>query len=123
MVSTIRSNRPGPLIVGIGIARMATDPTRAGTFAGTKATGRFTWWGPEDAKHGAMGIGLIVDPASIIDVGGDADNHLVLVRVTPGQPFVYHAGATWSRGRHLSSRAARDRTVADAPADFRMPLD
>ena len=123
MVSTIRSNRPGPLIVGIGIARKATDPTRAGSFAGTRETGRFSWWGPEDAKHGAMAIGLIVDPATIVAVTGDLDNHLVLVRVTPGRPFVYYAGAAWSRGKRVTTRAGWERTIADARADFRIPRD
>lgn len=123
MVSTIRSNRSDPLIVGIGIARRATDATRAGAFSGTRESGRFSWWGPDSAAHGAMGIGLIVDPAAIVGVAGDSDNHLVLVRVVPGRPFVYYAGATWSRGKHATSRAAWEREVAEAPADFAVPRD
>ena len=118
MVSTLTSNTSEALIVGIGISRRATDRNRAGTFHGDVASGRFTWWGPDDPAHGAMGVAVMVDPATIVQVVADADDHIVLVRATSGRPFVYYAGAAWSRGGRIpDDRAWRD-LVASARPDF-----
>jgi hypothetical protein len=97
MVSTMVSNKPGELIVGIGIAKHPTSPTD-GTLVTDRAAGRMTWWGPEDPVKGAMGVAILVDPAKIVGFREDFDNYLVLVRVKPGQPFVYYEGAAWSKG-------------------------
>ena len=45
------------------------------------------------------------DPAMIADVKEDADNYLILLNVTPDQPFTYAAGAAWDRGLDFHSRA------------------
>lgn len=104
ITSTIGSDTPTELIVGIGIAKRATGD-KAGTFVPDQAHGRFTWWGPGDPKKGTMGVALLVDPATIAGVTEDYDNHLVLVRVKPGKPFVYYLGAAWDRGLDFHSRS------------------
>jgi hypothetical protein len=39
-----------------------------------------------------------VDPTKLVRLI-DADNHyLALITVTPGKPYVYNAGAGWSKG-------------------------
>ena len=38
------------------------------------------------------------------DVKADADNNLLLIRVTPNKPFVYYLGAGWNRGLDFKSR-------------------
>jgi hypothetical protein len=103
ITSTISSDTPAELIVGIGIAKRATGD-KTGTFVPDKVHGRFTWWGPGDPKKGTMGVALLVDPAAIAGVTEDYDNHLVLVRVKPGRPFVYYIGAAWDRGLDFHSR-------------------
>ncbi|WP_348976753.1 DUF4861 family protein [Sphingomonas silueang] len=123
IVSTIRSPDGAPLIVGIGISRRATDPVRDGSFHADPATGRFTWWGPDSASHGAMGVAVLVDPTTIERIGADADNRLILIRVRPGRPFVYHIGAAWSRDGRTPDEAAWRREVATARVDFRVPSD
>lgn len=121
MVSTLLSDRADPLVVGIGISRRPTDSTRAGSFTADRATGRFAWWGPADQHHGTMAAALLVDPATIVDVKNDSENHLVLVRVQPGKPFVYYAGAAWDRGLDIRSQDAWIAYVRGAPGDFALP--
>lgn len=118
MVSTISSDKPGPMIVGIGIAKRPTDPARLGTFDADAQTGRFVWWGPEDPQKGAMGVALLIDPHRIVDVTADFDNYLVLVKVDPGQPFVYYSGSAWSRGLDIHSRAEWQQYVTAQKPNF-----
>jgi hypothetical protein len=66
-----------------------------------------------------MGVALLVDPATIVEVTADADNHLVLLRATPGKPFVYYMGAAWDRGLDVHSRQDWLAMVRAAKTDFR----
>ena len=118
MVSTLSSNKPGELVVGIGINKHPTSLTSLGTLTTAKANGRMTWWGPEDPVKGAMGVAVMVDPAAIVGFHEDFDNYLVLVRVTPGKPFVYYEGAAWSKGLDFHSKAAWSAYVAGQKPDF-----
>lgn len=119
MVSTLNSDKPGELVVGIGISKHPTDETRRGTLTVDRSAGRLTWWGPTDPAKGTMGVALLVDPAAIVDVTADADNYLVLLRATPGRPFVYYMGAAWDRGLDVHSEQDWLATVRSAKTDFR----
>jgi rhamnogalacturonyl hydrolase YesR len=110
-ISTISSNDPSPLIVGIGIARHATSDQPA-TYRWDAATGRLTVWEKTDPDKGTMGAALMVDPAMVAGFTQDADNYLVLVRVTPATPFVYYSGGCWDKGPDFHSRAEWERYVA-----------
>jgi hypothetical protein len=63
------------------------------------------FWSPTDPDKGAMGVAILVDPAMIVDIKEDADNYLILLRVTPGEPFVYYSGAAWDKGADIHSEA------------------
>ncbi|HEX8301386.1 glycoside hydrolase family 88 protein [Sphingomonas sp.] len=118
MVSTIGSDQPGEMLVGIGIQKKPTVTPGQGVFTADRANGRFSFWTPEDPDKGAMGVGVLVDPAMIADVVQDADNYIILLRVTPGKPFVYYTGGAWSKGLHFHDRAAWEAYVAGVKADF-----
>lgn len=121
MVSTISSDRPGPLLVGIGIGKRTTGQG-AGELTVDRARGLLSWWGPDDPGHGRMAIALRVDPRMIADIRADADNHLVLLRVTPGKSFVYHSGSAWNHGEGgFRTRRQWDDYVANAALDFATP--
>jgi len=121
MVSTISSDRPEPLLVGIGIGKRTTG-SGAGALTVDRERGLLSWWGPQDGEHGRMAVAIRVDPAMIAEVRADADNHLVLLRVDPGQPFVYYAGSAWDKGRGgFSTRAQWDAYAAGEPLDFAAP--
>jgi len=122
LVSTLSSDKSGPLIVGIGIGRRTTIADKDGELTVDRVNGILSWWGPETGDHGRMAIAIKVDPAMIVDIKADADNHLVLLRVQPGKPFVYYSGSAWSKGQGgFRTRADWDRYVATAPVSFAVP--
>lgn len=117
MISTLRSDKPGALIVGIGIGKRTTGD--GGELTIDRARGLLSWWGPDDPHHGRMMIGLRVDPKRIVEIRQDSDNHLVLLKVQPGKPFVYYSGSGWNFGQdRVGDRASWDRLVAAEPVDF-----
>jgi len=124
LVSTLSSDKAGPLIVGIGIGKRTTIADKDGEVTIDRSRGLLSWWGPETGDHGRMAIALRVDPAMIVDVKTDADNYLVLLRVMPGKPFVYYSGSAWSLGNgNIRTRAIWDAYARDAKLDFAVPRD
>lgn len=120
LVSTLSSDKPEPLLVGIGIGKKTTGAD--GKLTVDRARGLLSWWGPNDASHGGMAVAIRVDPAMIAEVRQDADNHLVLLKVTPGKPFVYYSGSAWSKGQGgFGTRAAWDSYAGNEKLDFTVP--
>lgn len=119
MTSTIRSSQPGELIVGIGISKRPIAGASLGTIVKDEARARMTWWGPTDPAKGTMAAAIMVDPRRFAGFAEDADNYLILVRAKPGEPFVYHAGATWDRGLDFATREAWQAYVDGQRPDFR----
>ena len=97
MTSTIASSSAEPLTVAIGVSKRPTGTT-LGSIRKDADSARLVWWGPDNPGKGAMAAAVMVDPAAFVGFAEDADNYLILVRVTPGKPFVYYAGAAWSGG-------------------------
>jgi hypothetical protein len=121
MVSTISSNKPGPLLVGIGIEKTGRG-AQIGELTTDRKAGFLSWWGPSIGNYGRMGVAIRVDPAMIVDVRQDHDNFLVILKVTPGKPFVYYSGSAWDKGQGgFRTRAAWDGYAASTPLDFRPP--
>ncbi|WP_295190538.1 glycoside hydrolase family 88 protein [uncultured Brevundimonas sp.] len=118
MTSTLTSNSDAPLIVAIGISKRSNDNER-GFVTRDAAHGRLMFWEPENPEHGSLGIALAVDPATVEGFTEDADNYLILVRVTPGQSFTYYMGSAWDRGLDFATRSAWEDFVANQSFDFR----
>ena len=118
MTSTFTSNSDAPLIVAIGISKRSNDNGR-GFVTRDAAHGRLMFWEPENPEHGSLGIALAVDPATVEGFTEDADNYLILVRVTPGQSFTYYMGSAWDRGLDFATRSAWEDFVANQSFDFR----
>jgi hypothetical protein len=116
-ISTIGSDKPGTMLVGIGIGKHPTSDAN-GTLHVDRARGTLSWWGPEDPVKGAMAIALMVDPKMIAEVREDSDNYLVLLRVEPGVPFVYYMGAGWDKGPDFRNEAQWDAYVGAQRPDF-----
>ncbi|WP_326525501.1 DUF4861 family protein [Sphingomonas sp.] len=121
MVSTLTSNRAGPLIVGIGISKRPIGGFQLGQVTKDAPRARLVWWGPTDPARGTMAAAVMVDPGAFAGFAEDADNYLILVRATPGRPLVYYAGAAWDRGSAFATRAAWDAHVAAQSPDFAAP--
>lgn len=116
MRSTLSSDSAEPLTVAIGIGKVGKNGK--GFLDQDKASGRMTYWEPDDAAHGALGIAVAVDPAILVGFAQDAENYLMLVRVQPGQPFTYYMGSAWNRGGDVDDRAAWQKLVADTQFTF-----
>lgn len=110
--STLRASGNGELIVGVGLSKRPINGGQTGEIRKDAATARMSWWGPADGAKGHMAAAVIVDPAAFAGFAEDADNYLVLVRITPGRPFVYYAGAAWDGGSDFADAAAWHAYVA-----------
>ena len=117
MTSTIQSDSSEPLIVGIGISKR-TNPAGTGFVTRDQANGRMMFWEPTDPGHGSLGIAILVDPAMVEGFAQDADNYLILVRVTPGVPFRYYMGSAWDHGLDFPTREAWETFVAAQNPEF-----
>jgi hypothetical protein len=120
MTSTIRSDRPGEIIVGIGIGKRVTSDGKLGTLSVDRPGGKMTWWSPPDPVRGQIGVAVMVDPSQIVGITEDYDNYLILLRVAPGRPFVYYMGSAWTGGREFHDRPSWERHVAAERPDFRV---
>ena len=92
--STIDSDTPGEIIVGIGLCKR---DGQGGKLFEDKSLGVMSYWQPPE-KDGTIGVGVKVDPATIVAFDEDKLNYLVLVKATAGKPFVYYPGACWDKG-------------------------
>jgi len=117
MTSTLNSNSNEPLVVGIGISKRSNDNGQ-GFVTRDAEHGRLTFWEPESPEHGSLGIAILVDPTTVEGFAEDADNYLILVRVTPGQPFTYYMGSAWDHGLDFRSRAEWEIFVAQQRPEF-----
>lgn len=71
-----------------------------------------------------MAAAVIVDPAAFAGFAEDADNYVIIMRVRPGQPFVYYGGAVWDvaaslRRRQVGIAMSTRSAPISAPSQFR----
>jgi hypothetical protein len=105
MVSAIRSSKPGPLQVGIGIGKHTTGTGKEEVLKDAAHGIVNVWSAPAEGK-GSMAVAILFDPRSLIRIAEDADNYLIILRERPGVPFVYYSGAAWDRGPDFRDRDA-----------------
>jgi hypothetical protein len=92
--STIFSDDPSPLAVGIGVARRSGD---GGELTRDKRRAILAYWQPPDPDHGSIAVGLLINPGEFQGFEAMSDDYLAVVKVTPSRPFTYYAGAAWSK--------------------------
>lgn len=119
LTSTIDASNGAELIVAIGLSKRPIGGGKLGEVVKDSAAARMSWWGPADGDKGRMASAVIVDPAAFAGFAEDADNVLILIRVRPGQPFVYYSGAAWDRGGDFATRDAWNSYVNGQRPDFR----
>ncbi len=96
--SVFGSDKPGELMVGLGIAKTEGDTLTLDATKGWMAT-----WSKAN-ENGALGCGVLADPKAVIGTASDADNYLLLVRALPDQPIIYYAGAGWDQSGYFASQ-------------------
>ncbi|MFJ6023112.1 DUF4861 family protein [Brevundimonas sp. NPDC092305] len=109
LTSRIRSNTPDPLIIGLGICKQRNAQ---GSGRVVKGPGLLTFHEPDDPAHGALSLTIIAPTALAIGHAEDAENHLLLIQITPDQPFTYQVGSAWNRGLDFQSAEAWDTYVS-----------
>ncbi len=99
--TTLYSNDPGEITVGVGLAN---HRNKEGILFQDAPTARETFWDKADKDPsdpidpGYIGTGLMANPADFTGFVATEDDNLAILRVSPGKPFVYYAGACWSKG-------------------------
>ncbi len=74
MTSTLRSDRPGEMIVGIGVSKRPIAGAPLGKIVKDQARARMSWWGPTDPAKGTMAAAIMVDPRAFAGFAEDADS-------------------------------------------------
>jgi unsaturated rhamnogalacturonyl hydrolase len=92
--STFESPTPGPLVIGIGIAKRSGE---GGQWQEQAAEGSLSYWEPEAAPNGHIACAVLLG-RPVEHFEDTTTDRLALVTAAPGQPFVYRAGAGWSKG-------------------------
>ena len=112
--STIDSDQPGELIVGIGINKRKGE---AEAVLDTKK-GIIATWQSAEGKNGMIGCGILEDPSQLLRFVDAEAQYIALIRVTPGKPFVYYAGAGWSKSGIFPNLASWEKYLRDFQPDF-----
>ncbi len=90
VTSTINADSNDELIYGIGLTTFG-DPK----LIKAEEMGLLSSWDKIEPSKPSLGTAVFVDPDQFVDFAqSDADQY-VLVKVKPGQPFTYYAGAGW----------------------------
>jgi hypothetical protein len=113
--STIDSDQPGELIIGIGLSKVAGE---GGEATLDKAKGLIAYWQPPDRIDGSIACGVRVDPAIVVRIGDIDGHYMALIRVAPGKPFVYYAGAGWSKSGDFPDAPSWEKYVRQYKASF-----
>jgi hypothetical protein len=71
------------------------------------STGTLRTWEP--LKEGTVGIGVIVDPATIATAAEDKSNYLVVSKLPESSTFSYYAGFGWDKSGDFASVEDWDR--------------
>jgi hypothetical protein len=117
LVSMMRSNKPGPLLVGIGIGKHTTGVGREEVVRDPAHGFMSVWSTPAEGK-GSMAVAILFDPKSLVKITEDADNYLIILHERPGVPFVYYSGAAWDHGPDFHDHDAWTAYVHAQHPDF-----
>lgn len=117
MTSTISSDTKDPLIVAVGITKRKGDAGN-GIVTRDAKSGILSFWEPANPSSGSTGITIAADPALVTGFTEDAENYLILLKVTPGQPFTYYMGSAWDGGLDFKSREDWDAFVKTQKFSF-----
>jgi pectinesterase len=110
------------ITVGIGLNKTPTDKGQEPqvTLTPKPADGSFTQWVVQKT-NGSLGTAVIV-PAGFLGLAEDERNHLLLAKVTTGQPLRYYAGAGWSKAGEFTTPQAWNDYVAAWAARAAWPV-
>jgi rhamnogalacturonyl hydrolase YesR len=118
--STFSSETNLPLTIGVGLAERACGPDGTELIAQDKIEGWMSYWQPEDAPKGTIGVAIVLPKGSVETFTNDVPdmpdaklhavvpqpthegfppirNLLAITTTEVGKPFTYYFGACWDR--------------------------
>jgi hypothetical protein len=117
----------GPLTIGVGLAERACGTNVGELIAQDQTAGWMSYWQPEDAPKGTIGVAIVLPKGSVQAFTNDAPDladsalHAVVPQPTVegappirdllaittaevGKPFSYYFGACWDRSGDFTNR-------------------
>jgi hypothetical protein len=87
-------------------------------------SGTLALWGPTngDTVNGSLGTGVLLVPSAIVGKHDDSVQVFLLGRLTPDKPFIYWAGAGWTRSGDFSDGAGWDNCLRGCFLTMTEPL-
>lgn len=85
--------------------------------------GTMTSWEPMEKNMGMQGLGIIVDPKSVVKQTEDAKHHLVLAKTDANGVISYWTGFAWDRPGKITSQEAWKKYVADFAQGVASPIE
>ncbi len=95
---------------------------KGGVMAAKQEQGLVRTWEPIGGDNGNLGLALVVDPASLVELREDELNYLAVLKTPAGQPVAYYAGSAWDKGGDIATLADWDAYLGGAVARLRSPL-
>jgi rhamnogalacturonyl hydrolase YesR len=105
--STFHTRSEAPLEVGIGIAKRAGDD---GHWQEQASEGWFSYWEPDSPPNGHTACAVIL-PGPIKRFADTPNDRIAIIAVAPNKPFVYRAGAGWSKSGEFPDARAWEKYV------------
>ena len=120
--STFSFSGVADIIVGLGLNKTPTDKGQEAKIAlsPNAAAGSLTQWAVQKT-NGSLGTAVIV-PANFQGFAEDDRNHLLLAKVSAGQPLRYYAGAGWSKAGEFTTQQAWNDYVAACAQRIQSPI-
>jgi hypothetical protein len=115
--STFKTSSSGALTVGVGIS----DRGSAGSWDKKRDEGTLVYWEPEMAPNGRIACAVVI-PGGVSSFESADGNMLAIAKAEPGKPFVYFAGAGWSKGIDFPDMKSWNSYVHDFARGQQSPL-
>jgi len=108
----------GALTAAVGIKKTSGAKVDFDSKAGSLTT-----WEPMEKKMGMQGLGIIVDPKSLVKQGEDDKNHFAIAKTEANGSISYWAGFAWDRPGKITSQDAWKKYISDFAAELASPIE
>ncbi|HYK91806.1 MAG TPA: DUF4861 family protein [Acidobacteriota bacterium] len=116
--SHYKSSRPDGLVYAAGIKK-----NEGSVSTSDKEAGWLRSWEPiRKGQLGFLGLGIVMDPGSIVNMAEADDNYLVIGRARADGAAVYHAGFAWNRAGDFPDEQSWGEYLKQAALRIRSPL-
>jgi hypothetical protein len=85
--------------------------------------GTLTSWEPMEKNMGMQGLGIIVEPRSVVKQAEDAHNNFVIAKTDANGSISYWTGFAWDRAGKIASRDAWKKYMSDFAQCVSSPIE